>query len=494
MAETADRARSALAQPDFRRLLAMRLIGQGGDGLFQVALLASVLAPDQQNTTVGLFLTVLVTALPFTILGPFVGVFIDRWPRRKILTIAPLVKAALLPLAMLDPSGWAPLFYLGALAVISVNRFHLTTAGAVVPRLVAVQDLLTANSLATVGGSLTTLLGIFAGGKIADAAGTPLPAVAMAAVAWTATSWYASRIGSDLAPMAIPESRELLRHAVRRILVEMRDGARVLVRTPFAIGPIATFTIDQIGQGIILTLTLVVFRDEFGEGIGSVSNVVGASGVGVFLGIVTVGALERRLTRTLVIALSFAVGGAASLGVALYLRDWSLLVASFFIGLAFAWKKIPTDTMVQESLPDGYRGRTFAIFDVSYNAARILAAGLAIAMVPTLGTRGSVAVVAVVFLASTPVLPLWLRGLRPIDVVFAPDGHGPPLGVRWGGAEEKVEVLRDAIEDRDGARRRLLRVRLEDGSVLDLGRTEPAGIWEIERERDEPGTVNDPPT
>ena len=229
MEGTAQHVRSALAGPDFRRLLAIRLVGQGGDGLFQVALLASVLAPEQQNTAVGLFLTVLVTALPFTLLGPFVGVFIDRWPRRRILTVAPLLKASLLPLAMLNPTRWAPLFYLGALAVISINRFHLTTAGAVVPRLVDVDDLLTANSMATVGGSVATLFGVFVGGQVADAVGSPLPVVAAAALAWTATSWIASTIATDLAPMAIPESDELLRHAVRpggRGDARRRPGAR----------------------------------------------------------------------------------------------------------------------------------------------------------------------------------------------------------------------------------------------------------------------------
>jgi hypothetical protein len=229
-----------------------------------------------------------------------------------------------------------------------------------------------------------------------------------------------------------------------------------------------------------------VFRDEFREGIGSVSNVVGASGIGVLLGIASVGALERRLPRATLIALSFVVGGLALLGVSIYLRGWTLLLASAVVGLTFAWKKIPTDTMVQESLPDGYRGRTFAIFDVSYNGARILAAGIAIAMVPTLGTRGSVAAVAIVFLAWAPVLPRWLRGRRQIDVVFAAEGLGPPIAVRWGGAEETVDVLRTSSEVHDGHRRHRLQVKLLDGSVLDLARNEPDGDWEIERERDEP--------
>ena len=48
--------RGAMRGPDLRRLLAIRLVGQGGDGFFQVALLASVLAPGAGSTLLDLFL------------------------------------------------------------------------------------------------------------------------------------------------------------------------------------------------------------------------------------------------------------------------------------------------------------------------------------------------------------------------------------------------------------------------------------------------------
>jgi MFS family permease len=138
---TLERTRAALRSSDFRKLVAVRLIGQAGDGLFQAALVASVVfAPDDQSTTVGLFKAYLIVALPFSVLGPFVGVFIDRWSRRKILVVAPLLKAALVGAALFDPTAAAWPFYAGTLLVISVNRFLLAAAQAVVPRLVPRED------------------------------------------------------------------------------------------------------------------------------------------------------------------------------------------------------------------------------------------------------------------------------------------------------------------------------------------------------------------
>jgi MFS family permease len=481
------RVKSALTGADFRRLLGIRLLGQCGDGFFQAALVTSVVFnPSEGSTAGGLFRAALITALPFTILGPFVGVFIDRWPRRRILTFAPLVKACLAGFVLFDPSTHAVPFYLGALAVISVNRFHLATAGAVVPRLVRSEDLLGANSVATVGGTLALLVGAFAGGKIADAAGSSVPIVVIAIVAWLAVAWIASRIRSDLAPMTIPESPELLRHQVRRVLVELREGGSALVRTPRAIGPITSITVDQIGQGVILTLALVVFRDELGQGVGSFSNVIGAGGIGVLLGILTVGRLADRLTKPRLIAVAFVVGGLSLIFAGIVYEGWSILFASAMVGLAFAWKKIPTDTLVQESLPDGYRGRVFAVYDVLYNAARLLAAGLAIPMIPSLGTRGSVALVGVVFLLWSPVLPRWIRGIPEFTLVWSDEIQTRPVAIRWGAAHEEVEVTRDWMAVRDGRERRALRLSLRDGTVLDVSRAADEPDWRIDRERDEP--------
>ena len=85
------------------------------------------------------------------------------------------------------------------------------------------------------------------------------------------------------------------------------------------------------------------------------------------------------------------------------------MIASFAVGLSFAWKKVPIDTMVQEAVPDGLRGRVFAVYDVVYNLARLLAAVLAVVLLPAVGEQGAAALVGVAFLLWVPVLPRWLR-------------------------------------------------------------------------------------
>ncbi len=472
---TIDKARDALQYEDFRRLFFIRMASQFADGVFQASLISSVVfSPENQSTTVGLLKASLILSLPFSIIGPFTGVFIDRWRRRRILTIAPWIRVALAGLILFDPSEAAILFYSGALGVLSVNRFFLATAQAAVPRMVPTQDLLTANSMATVGGTVALLGGVFAGGQLADHFGS-VPLVITSGCLWMLASWIASRIRSDLAPLTLPEDPGLLAHQLRRVLVEFADGMGRLVHTPRALGPITSIMLDQIGQGMILTLSLVVFRERFKEGVGSFSWLIGAGGVGVFVGLATVGLLEKRFSKERIVAGSFLAGGAALIAVAFHITGVTVLIASFATGLTFAWKKVPIDTMVQESLPDGYRGRVFAVYDVGYNLARLLAAGMAVPLIPALGDSGAVAAIGIAFILWTPVLPRWIARSPELSVVFTAE---VATSILWGGVREKVEVLESGLKEG----RTSLRLELEDGTVLDVSRTEAGDAWRLDAE------------
>ncbi len=57
--------------------------------------------------------------------------------------------------------------------------------------------------------------------------------------------------------------------------------------------------------------------------------------------------------------------------------------------------------------------------------------------------------------------------------------------MRWGGAEEPVEVVRSWLDEREGVRRRCFRLRLQDGTELDVSSVQPDGDWRIDRERED---------
>jgi len=160
MAGSGERAREALRSRDFRWLLGTRLLSQFADGLFQAFLIDTLvfLSPEKQGTAVGVAKAFAVLIIPFSLLGPLSGVLIDRWSRRRILTVTPLLRAAAVVILMFASGHATWLLYALSLVVVSGNRFYLVTAGAVMPLLVADEDLLVGNSMAGSAGTVVTFV------------------------------------------------------------------------------------------------------------------------------------------------------------------------------------------------------------------------------------------------------------------------------------------------------------------------------------------------
>ena len=130
----------------FRRLLAVRVATQSSDGVLQIALASYVLfSPERQPDAASIAAVLAITLLPFSILGPFVGVVLDRVARRQVLVVVDLLRAVL----AVEPGrpgrdrpadrGTETVFYGGVLLAMSLNRFLLAALSASLPHTIDVQ-------------------------------------------------------------------------------------------------------------------------------------------------------------------------------------------------------------------------------------------------------------------------------------------------------------------------------------------------------------------
>ena len=161
MAYVAD-LRAILAERGFRRLFATRLISQTGDGVFNAGFAAYAFFSAQSFPNPAAAAEAFaVLYLPYSLIGPFAGVFIDRWSRRQILVWSALIRAVLVILAaFLVASGNLGLpLYVAVLAVLGVNRFFLSALSAGLPHVVAQDKLVMANSVAPTTGTIVGFIG-----------------------------------------------------------------------------------------------------------------------------------------------------------------------------------------------------------------------------------------------------------------------------------------------------------------------------------------------
>ena len=373
---TRQRIREVFSSAGFRRLVTTRVVSQIGDGLFQLAAADLLLFEDPgPNPALKLTALVAVTLVPFSVVVPFVGVFIDRWDRRRILTYTPFFRAALaslLPLTIIGDNE-SPVFFVITLIVLSANRLFLATMSAVLPSLVPDRDLLEANSVAATGGSIATVTGLGLGAAAAAAVGGTRTAL-FAAVAFT---------GAGLLARTLPIARHVAKVSgaigaeVRAVLSDIVAGVRRALesrRVPFALSAVGY---GQLLVGATTGVTAVVFITRLDLGVGSISSLLGAVGVGLGVGVVLVPIIGRRIRAEFIVAISFAIGSSGVLLSATSLTRGRMTAAAVVVGLSYAFAKIPVDTIIQEEMPDDYRGRAFAAYDLLFNVARVAGTGIA---------------------------------------------------------------------------------------------------------------------
>lgn len=383
-----------VSERPFRRLYLTRLTGQLSDGVFSVALASYVLFNPTKAATAGaaaqLFAVLL---LPFCVVGPFAGVFLDRWRRAPLLVVANLIRAAVvLVVAGLVGLGiTSPPFYVAALAALSVNRFVLAGLSAALPHVADRPRLVLANAVSTTSGTLVAGIGGALGYGLKTVTGLDWVVVVGASVGYVAAALTARRIPADeLGPDFDQESVET-REALRRVVRGLADGARHVWWHRPAGYALAAIGAHRFFYGISTISTILLYRNYFhraadtGAALGSFGAALAASGVGVAVAAFITPAATRRIgTERWISSLFLTAAVIVGVFVTPY-RQWSLLIAAFGLGLVAQGSKICVDTLVQRSIDEGYRGRVFAFYDVLFNVAFVAAAGVGALIVPANG-------------------------------------------------------------------------------------------------------------
>ncbi|MDQ4085947.1 MAG: MFS transporter [Actinomycetota bacterium] len=412
----------------FRQLFAVRVASQFSDGVFQVALASYVLfSPERQPSPEAIAGSFAAVLLPFSVLGPFTGVLIDRWSRRQILVWSNLVRTvvmlALAGLVAADRSGLG--FFLVVLVALSVNRFLLAALSAALPHVVDEDRLVMANSVTPTAGTFAFLLGLAGGGAVREAVDRfdgygDLAVLGSAALLYTAAAALARRIGRgrlgpDFDPL-MPTVREHVRH----IVVGLLDGFRHLRERREAADGLLAIGSHRFFYGISTVATILLYRAYFNPpdrpdaGFEGLAVAVLVSGAGFVTAAMVTPLATTRLSLQQWVTALLALAAVVQVVPGAFYTEPTLLVSAYALGLVSQGVKISVDTLVQEWVDDAFRGRVFALYDVVFNVAFVAAAAVGAVILPIDGkSYAALALIAVGYAATAAVYwRIHVRSLR----------------------------------------------------------------------------------
>ncbi|GAA2891516.1 MFS transporter [Streptosporangium fragile] len=381
---------------DFRRLYGTRLVSQFSDGIFQFAVAGfAFFSPEKSTSAAQVAAGLAVLFLPYSILGPFVGVFIDRWSRRQILVFAPLVRGTLLLAVAGLVAAEAPdaIFYGTALGVLGVNRFFLAALGASLPHVVPAERLMVANAVTPTSGTVLTFVGVGVGYLLrmlfgADHRGTAALLV-ISGVVFGLSAIIARTMDRRLLGPAYDPERPQAREAVRHVLSGLLDGVRHIVHHRSAAAAMGAMATHRFMYGMCTAMLVMLSRYYFAENsedaLNAATLVVATSGVGYFLAILVTPWATERFTIERWVPAMLVTAGVLTLALGAPFRQWGFAVAGLVLGVAGQSIKICADTAVQRDVEDAYLGRAFSIYDMLFNGTYVLAAAVAAAMLPADG-------------------------------------------------------------------------------------------------------------
>lgn len=386
-----------LAERGFLRLYGVRVTSAAADGIFQAALASYVLFnPEKATTPAEAAAALAALALPYSLVGPFAGVFLDRWKRQRVLVAAQLVKTFLVVgVAVLVGSHRENVVFLAVtIGALSVNRFFLSALSAALPHVVPSPALVLANAVSTTSGTIATLIGAAIGGGLRIAVGADVTrlgaVVAMAGVGYLGSSAIAAGFGREtLGPDAPATSR--LWGAVRTVVLGLAGALRHIAGRRRVAAGLGAVALHRFCFGIATLTILLLERNYFSgthdvtQGLFGLGSVVAASGLGIVTSAFATPRATRRLGKTRWITAMLLAAGVAVAVFGLPFQRILLVAGAFVLGFSAQGVKITVDTIVQEDVADNFRGRAFSVYDMLYNATYVAAAAVCAAVVPTSG-------------------------------------------------------------------------------------------------------------
>jgi MFS family permease len=352
---------SLLRRRDFALVWAASLISATGDWVLLIGL--PIYVYQLTGSTLATSAMFVAELLPQIAFGSVAGVFVDRWDRKRTMVAANLLlTVAILPLVLVRSADDVWIVYLVAFTESMVARFLRPAEGAMLPRLVAKNDLVAANALGSFASNTSRLVGPTLGGIIAGIYGLGAVAgfdattflIAAMLVALVRTPGRPDRSESG-------EASAVAAGRFRAFWREWLDGLSLVARSQTIRVLFVLAALSALGEGVMSVIFVVWVNRVIGGTALELGWFMTAQAIGGLIGGLFVAHLTRGAPPRRVLGLaSIAFGGLdALLFVSPLVRPEIVigLVIIAMVGITTVAFGAAFNAILQTSVEDAYRGR-----------------------------------------------------------------------------------------------------------------------------------------
>jgi MFS family permease len=361
------------ADSGLNRLIELHAVNTAGDAAVAISLAGSLFfqgvpgSGGSSRESVALFLGL--TMLPFAIVAPLIGPFLDRFAhgRRWAIGATMAIRAFLcwvLAGALPDQS---PAMFPAALGVLVASKAYGVTRAAAVPRL------LPRDFTLVKGNGRVSMAGI-----VGVAISAPLAGLAsLAGPEWVLRYAFFLFVAATIAAIRLPAKVDSSAGEGR---VSFRDdgrtpSGRVRMRMPASVAyALRANCAPKWLYGFLLMFMAFLLQEHPIDGWSStvlLAVVAGGAGVGNFLGVVAA-SLMRRIRPAVTVSAVMVADAAVTLAAAVFYSVLMLAVLGLVAGLGQALAKFSLDSSIQAHIPGSVQASAFARSDTTLQLAWVV--------------------------------------------------------------------------------------------------------------------------
>ncbi|MDQ4067915.1 MAG: MFS transporter [Actinomycetota bacterium] len=357
-----------LGSSSFFRLWLAQVVSSLGDwiGLFAILTITARIGGGSPEAAIALVMSA--RMIPGFFLASVGGVLVDRWDRRKVMVTCDLGRGLVLATLPFVDTVWG--LFLASLVLEVLTLLWSPAKEASVPNLVASEKLATANSfsLAAAYGTFPVASALFASlTKVSEIIGRNAGGLDFLRLNQESLAIYFDVLTFFLSAaliwsLTLPRSRPAERAPIdlTRTFTEIKEGWKFIGTQPTVRSVMVGLGTGLIGGAMIAPLGPIYANQVLHAGAAGFGLLLTALGVGVAIGVIGLSTLQNRVPH----AATFpwmVMGAGASMLVAVSMS--SLGLTMFFIGLmgiCAGSVYVLGFTILQETVEDELRGRTFA--------------------------------------------------------------------------------------------------------------------------------------